>query len=402
MQPIESPPGAWLEKGLPHSFATNGDAPAPGKWNVLRGELHFPILVLRESALSANIRAMARWCTQNGFDLAPHGKTTMCPRIFDRQVEAGAWGITVATVSQALVCLHAGINRILIANQVVGSASVHSLVQAMNDDEQADICCLADSVEGVEHLASRLQRSNARRPVGVLIEVGKPGWRAGVRSVADAWRVYDAILANSGSLTFRGVEAFEGPAKDAFEVEEFLIGVAAIAELLAARSGGNDLIFSAGGTSYLGPVGRVLRGLPRGWKRLLRSGCYVTHDHGIYAQQQETSREQDPSLPGFSPALELWACVQSLPDPGVAILTFGKRDCAYDISLPVPLDLPGAKITAINDQHAYLSYPAGTKLSVGALLRFGISHPCTAFDKWRVIPLVDESYNVIDFYRTYF
>ena len=145
-----------------------------------------------------------------------------------------------------------------------------------------------------------------------------------------------------------------------------------------------------------------MRGLSSAWIRLLRSGCYVTHDHGIYAQQQETARATDPTLPCFSAALELWAAVQSLPDPGVAIVSFGKRDCAYDISLPVPLDLPGAKITAVNDQHAFLSYTPDSKLTVGNLLRFGISHPCTAFDKWRVIPLVDDSYKVIDLYRTYF
>jgi D-serine deaminase-like pyridoxal phosphate-dependent protein len=73
--------------------------------------------------------------------------------------------------------------------------------------------------------------------------------------------------------------------------------------------------------------------------------------------------------------------VQSLPDPGVAILTFGKRSSAYDIELPVALDLPGAVVTTINDQHPYLSYPAeaypaDVNLAVGMKLRFGISHPC--------------------------
>ena len=128
----------------------------------------------------------------------------------------------------------------------------------------------------------------------------------------------------------------------------------------------------------------------------------MTHDHGIYAEKQSAARRADPSLPFFSPALELLACVQSLPDPGVAIIGFGKRDCAYDISLPTPLDLPSARITGLNDQHAFLSYQEDSKLHIGSLLRFGVSHPCTAFDKWRVIPLVDDDYNVIDLFQTYF
>ena len=388
-----------IEKGLPFAASFSADR---GDWNVLREDLHFPVLVLRDSALSANIHGMSEWCWKNGFDLAPHGKTTMCPRIFERQMDAGAWGITVATVSQALVVLQAGIQLVLIANQVVGAGNLRSLACALNRYPDVEFYCLVDSVEGVACLADGLSQHGARRPLGVLIEIGRTGWRTGARSEEMVQQVYEAVSQRSANLTFRGVEAFEGLAKNATEAEEFLSAVADIAERVAVRSGASDLIFSAGGSSYLGPVARVFRALSRGWKRVLRSGCYVTHDHGIYAQQQQTATSTDATVPCFTAALELWACVQSMPDPGVAIVTFGKRDCAYDISLPVPLDLPGATISAINDQHAYLHYPPDAQLAVGSILRFGISHPCTAFDKWRVIPLVDDRYNVIDLYPTYF
>ena len=145
----------WPEKGLPRDALIGG--------NILRGDSHLPLLVLRESALAANIDAMAAWCQQNQIEIAPHGKTTMCPQIFDRQMKAGAWGMTVATVSQALVCLRAGIKRILIANQVVGSGNVRSLASLMNDDEQVELGCLVDSVECVDHLAYGLRQSGARR-----------------------------------------------------------------------------------------------------------------------------------------------------------------------------------------------------------------------------------------------
>jgi len=388
-----------IEKGLPFAASFSADR---GDWNVLREDLHFPVLVLRDSALSANIHGMAEWCWKNGFELAPHGKTTMCPRIFERQMDAGAWGITVATVSQALVALQAGMQRVLIANQVVGVGNLRSLACALSRYPDVEFYCLVDSVEGVACLADGLSRYDAPRPPGVLIEIGKTGWRTGARSEEAVEEVYEAVLQRGANLTFRGIEAFEGLAKNATEAEEFVTAVAQTAERIAGQSGASDLIFSAGGSSYLAPVARVLRNLSHGWKRLLRSGCYVTHDHGIYAQQQQTALLTDATVPSFTAALELWAGVQSMPDPGVAIVTFGKRDCAYDISLPVPLDLPGAKITAINDQHAYLHYPPDAQLAVGSILRFGISHPCTAFDKWRVIPLVDDRYNVIDLYQTNF
>jgi D-serine dehydratase len=258
-----------------------------------------------------------------------------------------------------------------------------------------------DSVDGVDHLSGNLKRAGARRKLGVLIEIGKAGWRTGTRSEEQAHAVSEAIR-QAAELEFRGVEAFEGMAKNSTEAEDFLAKVTATTERIAARTPAAELIFSAGGSSHLGPVKRAFQRLNRGWKHVLRSGCYVTHDHGIYAKQQAGALAADPTLPRFEAALELWACVQSLPDPGRAILTFGKRNCAYDIELPVPLDLPHAEVTAINDQHGYLSYPLGTQLSIGSLVRLGISHPCTAFDKWRTIPLVDDDYNVIDRYRTYF
>ncbi|HEY3840244.1 MAG TPA: hypothetical protein VGL72_26910, partial [Bryobacteraceae bacterium] len=355
-------------------------------------DLALPALVLRDTALDTNIRRMAGWCEQNGFLLAPHGKTTMCPQIFARQMSAGACAMTVATVPQARICLDNGIRRILIANQVAGEANIRALAAAMNRHPEAEFCCLVDSVEGVHQLSEGLKRAATQHPLNVLIEIGKPGWRTGARSFAQALQIFDALPGCASQLTFRGFEAFEGLAKTPVEAQEFLAVVADIAERITADSSADDLIFSAGGSSYLGPVKRIFQQLNRRWKCVLRSGCYVTHDHGIYARQQASALETDPTLPRFEPALELWACVQSLPDPGIAILTFGKRNCAYDVTLPVPIDLAGGTITAINDQHAYLSYPANVQLRVGSPLRLGISHPCTAFDKWQEIPLVDDNY----------
>ena len=365
-------------------------------------EFPLPALVLRDSALTGNIRRMADWCEQNGFLLAPHGKTTMCPQIFSRQMAAGAWAMTVATVPQAMVCFQSRIRRILIANQVVGGANVRLLADAMNREPGVEIFCLVDSVEGLQLLTADLKSAGARHPLGVLIEIGRPGWRTGARSAEQAQSIFDALPACAPFVAFRGFEGFEGLAKSAEEAASFLDDASAMVESIAGNSSNPDLIFSAGGSSHLGPVKRVFQRMKSRWKCVLRSGCYVTHDHGIYAAHQAAAIAADPSLPRFEPAIELWAFVQSLPDPGRAILTFGKRNCAYDIALPIPIDLQGAAVTAINDQHAYLSYPQNIRLRVGDAVRLGISHPCTAFDKWRMIPLVDDDYNVIDTYRTCF
>ena len=140
---------------------------------------------------------------------------------------------------------------------------------------------------------------------------------------------------------------------------------------------------------------------------VLRSGCYVTHDHGTYAEANPVGDEP------FRPALELIATVLSRPEAGVAIVNFGRRNAPFDSGLPVPLWLgvPGAPaptdatVTRLNDQHAWMTFdPAadGPAPSVGDTMGFGISHPCTAFDKWRTVPVVDDARRVVDVVTTRF
>jgi D-serine dehydratase len=327
----------------------------------------------------------------------------MCPQIYARQIEAGAWGITIGNASQALVCFSFGVTRILIANQPTGMGNIRALAEAMRAYPETELYCLADSVAGVHHLAGLLEQCRAPRPVGVMVEFGRTGWRTGVRSAQAAGPVHEAILSHAKCLEFRGVEAFEGHAKTDAEALTFLEELVCVGEPFAT-SAERPLLFSAGGSNFLKPTLQVMRRLDRSrWQPLLRSGCYVTHDHGTYARKQDQeSPAERVELPQFRAALELWGYVQSIPDPNLAILTFGKRDCAYDMELPIPVDIPGARITDLNDQHAFLTYPDHVRLEIGEKVRCGISHPCTAFDKWRVIPVVDDGYNVIDLYRTYF
>jgi D-serine dehydratase len=347
----------------------------------------------------------------------------MCPQIYHRQLQAGAWGITVATASQAMVCVRAGVRRILIANQLVGRASITSLARSMSDIPDLEVYCLVDSVDAVHHLATHLEAAGATRPVNALVEWGRLHWRTGARSLDAALLVCDEVQRCGRFINYAGLEGFEGlahseagDAEDVRQVNEFLEGVLQLAAKLGGIGGLNAPLFSVGGSAFLDRVqdaGRVISGR---FQVVLRSGCYVTHDHILYKDRLRAARLRagGAAMPEFFPALELWSLVQSLPDPGVAILTFGKRDCAYDLDLPIPLfavpassaladklPLDGMRITQLNDQHAYLNGGVA-QLSVGDRICCGISHPCTAFDKWRVIPVVDDSYNVQDWYRTYF
>jgi D-serine dehydratase len=143
---------------------------------------------------------------------------------------------------------------------------------------------------------------------------------------------------------------------------------------------------------------------------LLRSGCYVSHDHGHYRRLVHRVAARCGCADELQPALEVWTTVQSVPEPGLALLTGGRRDLSFDIELPRPLALSRAgrllplpedgswRIRGLNDQHAHLCVDGAAALQprVGDLVALGISHPCTTFDKWHWMPVVDADYRVVD------
>jgi D-serine dehydratase len=424
LEALKNEPLEEWHKGLPLGVRIAPNEARGRRWNILNGDLPFPLLVIKERALAHNLRTMAEWCGRNSLLLAPHGKTTMCPQIFERQIEHGAWAMTVASAAQAAICLRFGITRIIIANQVVDSGSLRRLAFLLNGG--AEIYCLIDSIDGARRLAAGLERFGAKRPLNLLIELGRNGWRTGVRTPEAGMEVYAEASRHQSLLRVRGLEAFEGLASspdgtdaEARIVDEFLGDLHRMGERLRAELPRDEApILSAGGSAFLDRVLKLARSTAGNFQFVIRSGCYVTHDHQQYQKKQEAWLARsgaEGQLPQFIPALELWGCVQSVPQSDRAILNFGKRDCSFDLGLPNPLfafaegrlagegrELKSAQITTLNDQHAYLDFGSEDRFEVGELVCCGISHPCTSLDKWRVIPVVNEDYEVIDLYRTFF
>jgi D-serine dehydratase len=391
-------------------------------WNVLREDLPLPLMVLKQPALRHNSELMQRYLQRSNLFLAPHGKTHMAPQLFDLQIAGGAWAITAATVSQIQIYRRFGVQRILMANQLFGRQNVRYVVEEINRHPEFEFYCLMDSADGVRYLANMLRELKVYRPIRVLLEAGVPGGRTGFRTLESARDVIGEMRASSDVLAVAGVAGFEGiigleRTEDATQkVDDLLCFVRSILEELTIQdfSGVDEVVLTAGGSAYFERVAGIFRkanfALPK--RIVLRSGCYLTHDSGMYQKSQERRLASGWDNGEFRPALELWSYVQSLPEPELAILTMGKRDCAYDYSLPHPeksyrrntgeRELSGCRIFALNDQHAYMTFPAGTDLKVGDMIACGISHPCAAFDKWRFIPVVDEAYDVIDAIITFF
>jgi D-serine deaminase-like pyridoxal phosphate-dependent protein len=403
----------WRYKGFPAADGVTIGTVGETGWNLLRGDLQLPALVLKESALDHNIALMARWCDRHGVLLAPHGKTTMAPQLFSRQLDAGAWGITAATVGQARMYRAFGVRRIVLANELVEPAALRWLADELAAAPELDFYCLVDSPGQVEAMTKALSASE--RPVRVLVEIGFEGGRTGCRTVAEAADVAAAV-ARSRGLELAGTEGYEGIiAHDRGEaslarVDAFLRAVRETTvelERAGAFAGLDRIVVSAGGSAYFD---RVLDALGGDWPfetpvdLVIRAGGYVTHDVGLYERTSPLAEE-------LRPALEAWGPVLSRPEPDLALVGLGKRDVSHDVDLPRPglisdrdglREATGMTVTELNDQHAYLRVPRDDPLAVGDLVGCGISHPCTAFDKWRLIPVVDDDYTVVDAVATFF
>ncbi len=402
---------------------------ASRNWNLLAEDLPLPLAVLKQSALDHNSAWMRQFLDLSGAVLAPHGKTSMSPQLFRHQIDDGAWGITLATAAQVQVARRFGIGRILLANQLVGKQAIRYVVDELRDDPDFDFYCLVDSVDNVETLAAVVGASELDRPLQVLIEGGIAGRRTGCRSLEDAMLVARRVKALGPHLCLRGVEGFEGviSAPDHQEtvrrVSDFVDFLVAIAHNCAADDlfAAGPVILSAGGSAYFDIVVRRFADAALGRETLLviRSGCYLTHDSVMYKNFMSDLLARSPEARdlGAPPqaALEIWAYVQSRPEPGRAIATIGKRDCSYDRGLPKPFAWyrpgnacapqpigEGHVCVEVNDQHAFIDLPADSALRVGDMVGFGISHPCLTFDKWQLIPVVDDDYTVVSAVRTFF
>jgi D-serine dehydratase len=394
------------------------------RWNILAGDFLLPVLVLKESALDHNVELVARYCREHGVSLAPHGKTTMAPQLFKRQLDAGAWGMTAATIAQVGVYRRFGVRRVVLANELVEAAAIRWLADELASDADFDFYCLVDSLAGVAAMTDGLRAAGAERPAQVLVELGVTGGRAGCRTAEEAKDVAAAVAA-SPALSLAGVEGFEGviagPDLDTTlgAVDTFLRGIRSLTIELAsagAFADRDEVLVTAGGSAYFDRVVACFAppwGLGVPVRVVLRGGCYATHDSGFYERLSPLGARNDGNG-RLRPALEAWGVVLSRPEPDLAIVGIGKRDVPFDIDLPFPervvargdrraRDIDGTmSVTALNDQHAFVRLEPGAPLAVGDLVGFGISHPCLAFDRWALIPLVDDDYNVVGGIRTFF
>jgi D-serine dehydratase len=399
-------------------------------WHPADGRMSLPLLTLDEAAFASNRDLFLRYAREHGAAIAPHAKTPMAPDLARSLVEAGGWGTTVADIRQATVMLKAGLSRLIIANEVGGAGGASRLAKLIGAWPGAEIYVFVDSVAIVRALADAWRGNADLAPLRVLVELGAA--RAGARSTAEAEAIADAVAATGGRLRIAGVATYEGAAaqSDPVRTDEAVAALLAIVGdmflRLRARIGGDaPLIVTAGGSVFFDKVVTALSPLVERDDKatlVLRSGAIFFHDHGIYDRSLGAVDARNGFAVGgagasarrsFRPALRVWAELLSRPEPGLAICGMGMRDVSFDQGFPKPLAVyrAGQKLPAppmqphvikLNDQHAFLSLQPDDDIAVGDVIEFGISHPCTCLDRYRVIFGVDESGHVAHAFPTFF
>ncbi|WP_030159490.1 amino acid deaminase [Streptomyces sp. NRRL S-244] len=408
-------------KGLPpdaeRASLTVGQLAAE-KRDLYTGGFTTPVLTLDAEALEHNLTALGAYAARHGLAFAPHGKTCMAPQLFRRQLDHGAWGITAAVPHQARVYRAFGIQRIFLANELVDPAALRWVAAELAADPGFRFVCYVDSVRGVQLMDRALQ--GQPQVVDVVVELGAgEGARTGARTDEDCRAVADAV-AEAAGLRLVGIAGYEAevPGADPESVHAYLRRLTALAVEFdrAGRFAADldEIVVSAGGSAWFDAVADVFAELPelsRPVLRLLRSGAYVSHDHGWYTRLTPFNRV--PEEGGLRPAFRLWTQVVSRPSPTQAFVNAGKRDIAYDLGLPEAelvrdaltgeeRPAAGVRVVKLSDQHAWLETDAADDVNVGDWVALGMSHPCTIFEKWPLIPVVEADGTVTDYVRTFF
>ncbi len=403
-------------KGLPpDADGLTVGALAAQRRNLFTGGFATPVLALSAERLEHNLRLMETYAARHGLAFAPHGKTSMAPQLFRRQIEHGAWGITLAVPHQVRVARAFGVRRVFLANELVDAAALSWIAAELDADPDFRFVCYVDSVRGVELMDAALR--GAARPLDVVVELAAgEGARTGVRTEAECAAVADAVAATR-TLRLVGVAGYEGevPEADTGRVTAWLrrlVALAADFDHAGRFTGVDEIVVSAGGSAWFDAVADVFTEIPelsRPVLKLLRSGAYVSHDDGHYRKLTPFNRV--PEEGALEPAFRLWAQVVSRPSAEQAFLNAGKRDAAYDLDLPFAQVIrrdgaerpaTGVTVTALSDQHAWLSTTPEADLEVGDWVGLGLSHPCTSFDKWQLIPVAEADGTVVDYVRTFF
>jgi len=326
-------------------------------------DISTPALVLDRAALDRNIRRMAAFFADGPCRLRPHFKAHKTPAIARRQLAAGSCsGLTCATVGEAEI-VSAFCDDILIANEVIGAdrcGRVAAVARALRGRRGVAVTVAVDSPTGIDQLAAAARAADS--VIGVLVDVDVGQNRCGVTSADAALDLARRAMTHDG-LALRGVMGYEGhvqPIRERTSREEAARQAMTALVAVAGRLRGAGLpcdIVSAGGTGTFDVSGRV-SGVTE-----IQAGSYALMD-----------TDYDGVGVPFEQAFWVLGTVVSRPAADRCVADCGHKSATKDHGVPVVHGVPGATITALNDEHAVIALPVDSQLRVGDRVRLVPSH----------------------------
>jgi len=337
----------WIDKGL--------------------AEVDTPSLLLDADALHANIERMAAFFTGRPCRLRPHFKSHKCTRIARLQMEAGAVGITCAKLGEAEVVAEAGIEDILIANQIVGPVKIARLMELAR---RARPMVAVDSAENVKALSEASSAAGVRLRVLVEVDIGMH--RCGVTAGGPALEMARLVAASPG-LSFEGLQGYEGHCVDLRDEAERLRQTQAALQLLVDTrrliegAGLPVRIVSGGGTGTYTVTGDT-KGVDE-----VQAGSYTAMDWWY----------QD-IRPEFLQAQTILTTVVSRQVPGIAIIDVGRKGVGAEWGPPRVKGMPGAEVVKFgSEEHSGIALPSGRDVRAGDRIEIIPSHGCTTSNLYR-------------------
>jgi len=327
-------------------------------------ELPTPALLLDEQAMQRNIDKMAGYLGDRGKGFRPHAKTHKCPLIAHRQRAAGAVGICVAKVSEAVAMVHAGIDDVLITSPITNPAKARILAELANS---ARVSVVVDQLQGVELLA---QAAAEGQPLGVVADIDIAMGRTGTRSDEVLLQIAE-LATTTPALEFRGVQHYAG---HVMHIEGYQNrserslalweAVTAKVELLAARGFPCEVVTGCGTGTY-----NIDSEVPAITD--LQVGSYVFMD-------QEYRLIGSPSaelFDDFEVSLTVATTAISQPTSRAITVDGGYKVFASDSVNPEPLSLAESRFRFAGDEHGVLIYPEGYQEPLlGTVQRFITPH----------------------------
>ena len=307
---------------------------ADGKQLMRLSEIDTPALLLDLDAMERNLAKMAGFFSAGTTKLRPHYKNHKCPALARRQIDAGAIGMTCATLAEAEALVAYGIGNLLISSEIAGDQKIRRFVDL---SQRTDVIAVVDNAKAARALAAAGREKGCR--IGVLLDINVGQNRTGVKLGEPALihTVRGVGFTLRGLMGYEGHVAhmLEGPAKES--AYDLAMNTLMESRCLLEQNGIRIEIVSTGGTG----THHLTRRFPGITE--FQAGSYLVMD----AEYRTTHTE-------FELALTVLGTVISVTERERVIVDAGLKSISGEHGLPVIKSHSGLRFRKLNAEHGII------------------------------------------------